>query len=426
MADFLTQIIRRSTVPTVAVRPRLPSRFEPMPEPFMGAAAVIPGGQAVIAHRADPDPESGSHGMESDDSGFAVEGAPRAPRATWWPLSRPWSHAALDRRPVEMRGDQGGPDTEQPHAERRQPDFVSRVLQLRDPEPPAHSPDFGADHAPAAGGEHAALATRADAGRLPAPASSQRQPAPPSEPGADHGYQTKALAPAAAKSDTTMTPESPLPASTLIAQSGMPLPGPIVPAYIARASRQVTPASPDANAHLQAGSWLDPAPDAVGANSARRMAQADHNTGAGAANDPSPRPAGPTRGALDASMPTRPGTRDAQDAAPVTGAVLPATQPPLPQDSARAAPEHGGHDLSGPPRPAQRRIRDPLALRPLLPVTPARGRESPQPEQTTIQITIGRIEVRAVTPPAVPAKPKATPKVMTLDEYLRRKAEGRP
>ena len=56
------------------------------------------------------------------------------------------------------------------------------------------------------------------------------------------------------------------------------------------------------------------------------------------------------------------------------------------------------------------------------------AREIPPPQAPadsgpTIQVTIGRVEVRATTSPAAgPARPPASP-VMTLEEYLRRKTE---
>ena len=51
------------------------------------------------------------------------------------------------------------------------------------------------------------------------------------------------------------------------------------------------------------------------------------------------------------------------------------------------------------------------------------SRPSPQP-QPTVRVTIGRIEVRAVGSPESPAKPRATPPVMNLDDYLRRRNQG--
>ena len=51
------------------------------------------------------------------------------------------------------------------------------------------------------------------------------------------------------------------------------------------------------------------------------------------------------------------------------------------------------------------------------------SRPSPQP-QPTVSVTIGRIEVRAVGSSEAPAKPRATPPVMNLDDYLRRRNQG--
>ena len=51
------------------------------------------------------------------------------------------------------------------------------------------------------------------------------------------------------------------------------------------------------------------------------------------------------------------------------------------------------------------------------------SRPIPQP-QPTVSVTIGRIEVRAVGSSESPAKPRATPPVMNLDDYLRRRNQG--
>ncbi|MGH7512745.1 MAG: hypothetical protein ACREOQ_07470, partial [Gemmatimonadales bacterium] len=62
------------------------------------------------------------------------------------------------------------------------------------------------------------------------------------------------------------------------------------------------------------------------------------------------------------------------------------------------------------------------ARRAAAPLAPA----GPGPEHAprTIEVSIGRIEVRA-TPAAEDAgKPRAAPPTMTLDEYLRRRAGG--
>jgi hypothetical protein len=49
---------------------------------------------------------------------------------------------------------------------------------------------------------------------------------------------------------------------------------------------------------------------------------------------------------------------------------------------------------------------------------------SPQPSDQTIQVTIGRIEVRATPPPAPARRPRTEPASTTLDEYLKRRASG--
>jgi hypothetical protein len=47
--------------------------------------------------------------------------------------------------------------------------------------------------------------------------------------------------------------------------------------------------------------------------------------------------------------------------------------------------------------------------------------------EPTINVSIGRIEVRAVTPPPVPKHSNHGPKPMSLDEYLNKSSQrGRP
>jgi len=47
-----------------------------------------------------------------------------------------------------------------------------------------------------------------------------------------------------------------------------------------------------------------------------------------------------------------------------------------------------------------------------------------QPPAPTIQVTIGRIEVRATPPPTPARRPRTEPTSTTLDEYLKRRASG--
>ena len=64
------------------------------------------------------------------------------------------------------------------------------------------------------------------------------------------------------------------------------------------------------------------------------------------------------------------------------------------------------------------------ALKPPVASAPSQPGPSVQSEQI-IQVTIGRIEVRATQPPAAnPDKQRGAPSVMTLDDYLRQRAKG--
>lgn len=71
---------------------------------------------------------------------------------------------------------------------------------------------------------------------------------------------------------------------------------------------------------------------------------------------------------------------------------------------------------------------DALAIRPGAPPTLQRSTDPPTPPQPTIQVTIGRVEVRAAAEPAARRRGKERDQsnVMALDEYLSRRAgEGR-
>jgi hypothetical protein len=67
-------------------------------------------------------------------------------------------------------------------------------------------------------------------------------------------------------------------------------------------------------------------------------------------------------------------------------------------------------------RPAARRSEPP---------PPAIGRETPPAVAPTIQVTIGRIEVRATPAPASPARgPRSTTPALSLEDYLRQRSGG--
>jgi len=97
--------------------------------------------------------------------------------------------------------------------------------------------------------------------------------------------------------------------------------------------------------------------------------------------------------------------------ATVPGAPLSPTSPPLE------------------PRPMQGAV----AARPLItpriePATQPPGRSAATPEPApTIRVTIGRVEVRAITPPAPPVarpKPARTGPTLSLDDYLQQRSRG--
>jgi hypothetical protein len=97
-------------------------------------------------------------------------------------------------------------------------------------------------------------------------------------------------------------------------------------------------------------------------------------------------------------------------AIPAAPALLPAVRP---------APVHTG--MSDPAAELQ--------ITPLLPPEKSRPREltaaDAAPTPTTVQVTIGRIEIRAAVPAAPRAgRPRRQPAVMSLDEYLKQRGGG--
>lgn len=103
------------------------------------------------------------------------------------------------------------------------------------------------------------------------------------------------------------------------------------------------------------------------------------------------------------------------------------TPPPAPQPPAAPQSRNPADSAAAPGMP-QRVVpqQTRLALRPvsLPPVAPA---ASTKPSAApTIQVTIGRIEVRATHPsPAAPKKAPSKPAAMSLEDYLKQRSEGR-
>lgn len=118
---------------------------------------------------------------------------------------------------------------------------------------------------------------------------------------------------------------------------------------------------------------------------------------------PSPGPAvesGPASAEREAQVPS---------AAPSPGAIPQAIEdtPQRPSVRPRQSAESGS---TGPPDVDAR---------------PAARRQSP-PAPSTVLVTVGRVEVRAVQSPAPPSRPVAAPPAMTLDDYLATRDGGSP
>ncbi len=110
-------------------------------------------------------------------------------------------------------------------------------------------------------------------------------------------------------------------------------------------------------------------------------------------------------------------------------------RPAPPARETKARPSHSGngqapqlvHPRPEPP-PAQASpatiVAAPEVIPYLEPVAPPRS-QTPAPEAgPSVQVTIGRVEVRATPAPAAPKKTRSRPPVMSLDEYLRQRSGG--
>ncbi|MGI8554205.1 MAG: hypothetical protein ACR2PL_25970 [Dehalococcoidia bacterium] len=104
------------------------------------------------------------------------------------------------------------------------------------------------------------------------------------------------------------------------------------------------------------------------------------------------------------------------------------TEPGLRQNGRRPELTSGAVSGTLPNEGPRRAVAHSLVARPFVassqPSAPAAQVESAQESAPSIQVTIGRIEVRAAPAAAAPAARRTTPPVMGLDEYLRRRERG--
>ncbi len=144
-----------------------------------------------------------------------------------------------------------------------------------------------------------------------------------------------------------------------------------------------------------------------------------------------PSPPGPlSRGERGNAIPTGFAHPDRLQLVTVREPALRQDAPELSPLSPRAPRETGSGSKGSkaiPPAPPTRVVLEPrLTLAPPAPppVFPASPRASEAPAPT-IQVTIGRIEVRATPPPAEASRPRpAANSTLSLEEYLRRRSQG--
>jgi hypothetical protein len=222
------------------------------------------------------------------------------------------------------------------------------------------------------------------------------------------------------------------PAREVPAPASLPVPRPSRPA-----SPAVEPTPPPApvirrsrSAHPAVEPPPPPAPDRPSAARQPRSARPAVEPGAGVAAGPAVTPSRPERRgkAGDGAPAPAPAAAQVQEPRPPGGdraAPTPAPRTPRPE---RRTEVEAPHPAPPPGRPTPA----PLVVQPQ--VIPARHPEPavhtagpatrPAEATPTIQVSIGRIEVRAVPPPPASAKPRAGPAPMTLEEYLRQRNGG--
>jgi hypothetical protein len=135
---------------------------------------------------------------------------------------------------------------------------------------------------------------------------------------------------------------------------------------------------------------------------------------------------------LAPSPPPSPTLERATDRPPAAPPIRPMTpvtkRPSVAEPAARTVkPERPLTSELSPPPTIRERILPPAAMTPPQRGQATNGRYQPEPPAPTIQVHIGRIEVRATPPPPQPAaKSRPQPATTSLEEYLRQRNGGRP
>lgn len=333
------------------------------------------------------------------------------------PLSATKPDPYSDPRPLDDLNDPSGPASEQLAAPRLRSGDYAEANERRELNPSAPSPRSGIDPGSMGPDPRIAPAARADA-QPPVSAPSHVVPGLPR----DGAAGTRAQ-PAAATSGVPMATRSPVKAPG--ATSRLAPIGPVLPIYVALADGQVHPIPLAHGVGLETGSGPGSTPGAASRGSPPARVRGDRQGSGALVGDRPPRDGGLGSDACETVSQREPAQPETPEPLPIAREPQPPTQRQSLQGHTSAQTEHV-EVKARTQNPLGSPLREGSALRPLLPAAPLRGRPLPQPEPTTVQITIGRIEVRAVNPPTPTPKPKAVPKVMTLEEYLRRRGEGRP
>jgi hypothetical protein len=437
--DFLTRLLHKSRPLSDGVRPRLPSRFEPVSDPF--EPAVTSEGVRL------PERRSAEGGEAPSPQGIPAAAGERFPRA--WPEGSHSRAAAADAdRPAEQDPLAGRPEGR-----------VGRRSPRVHPPPLPGGGHQGPREGTAGGGEiHAGPRPQATLERLPhREGRSGPRPAPASRP--DVAARKPALRASDGPIRAADVPAPPADAAPVPRDGSTgPTPSSGLPHLLEEGSDGVSPPETLADRQAKALQPVRPVDARVLGRGWPHVGQSSPS-GAAPPSDPGPDVAsGPPAAAQEPRQDAGPqdggrrqGATAQRTAASVPGVDEPAvSQGRVPPGARLRAPSSDGRGLgvrgrrsngdsaASTPRGGRdsatdgwRPGRSPRApgfgppLRPLQPPQVPRDGRPGGREDTTVHISIGRIEVRAMTPAAPTVKSRSTPKVMTLEAYLRGKEGGR-
>ena len=389
MNPFLGRLLERSFATTEGLRPRLPSLFEPASTDVLGSRPVLFGTVGPEWDKAldDSDRHEDTAGLRVTMSAQEVEIGQLGKKNHTLPSARIRAETSRSA-PIPM------PAT---GASRR---VTSALLELSEPSPETQPLAIAPVLTPSVA--IAALSPPVSPAPAPAVAISRKTAKNPAEP----GKSTDESRPAAITPPVSLTLASALfglPSSTRqvarpvganpveLPSSAVSRAGPAERRHGASASEsQLAGAGPTVLIERIARLDRDPQQPTPRIEWRERLIESPPLEGRSTIQPPVPTPPAAQPSAVPASL------------KPVDSVAAPGTPQVVVPQPIRLAPR-------------------PVSLPPIAPAASARPSAGP-----TIQVTIGRIEVRATSPsPATPKKAPPKPAAMSLEEYLKQRNEGR-